>query len=226
MTVRQWSARLVFAAIVLVATTAPVAWAQQQSMARPDTNALATSATAASSSQPSKSPKDPIKADDPSLSGYTIGEEDVLDIDVWREKELSVQVVVRPDGKITVPLVSELYVLGLTPLQLRDTLIDKLQPFVTAPQVTVSVRQINSRKVYVIGQVVHEGVFPCNSSTTTVSEILVEAGGLREFAKRKHMYVLRNVKGKEVKIPFHYDAVMQGTGQDVVLKPGDKIVVR
>jgi polysaccharide biosynthesis/export protein len=226
MTVRKRSIRLVFAAIVLVATTTPVAWAQQQSMARQDANALATSATDASSSKPSNSPKEPIKADDPSLSGYTIGEEDVLDIDVWREKELSVQVVVRPDGKITVPLVSEIYVLGLTPLQLRDTLTDKLQPFVTAPQVTVSVRQINSRKVYVIGQVVHEGVFPCNSNSTTVSEILVEAGGLREFANRKHMYVLRNVKSTKLKIPFHYDAVMQGKGQDIVLRPGDKIVVR
>jgi len=191
------------------------------------TSAAAQSApTSQKSLQPSSSKVKGIKSDDPSLAGYTIGEQDVLDIDVWREKELSGQVVVRPDGKITVPLVNEIYVIGMTPLQLQTMLMDKLQPFVTAPQVTVAVHEINSRKVYLMGEVAHEGVFHINS-TTTVSQIIAEAGGLHPYAKRSKIYILRNVDGKQVRFPFNYDAVIKGKGnsQDLVLKPGDKIVV-
>jgi polysaccharide export outer membrane protein len=178
------------------------------------------------SAEPAKSPESSIKAGDPSIAGYTIGEQDVLDIDVWREKELSGTVVVRPDGKITVRLVNEIYVIGMTPLQLQETLTEKLQPFLTAPQVTVSVREINSRKVYLSGHVSHEGVFHI-SSNTTVSQIIVQAGGLRPFAKPKKIYILRNENGKQVKLQYNYDAVMKGqeNGQDIVLKPDDKIVV-
>ncbi|HXN17172.1 MAG TPA: polysaccharide biosynthesis/export family protein [Candidatus Binatus sp.] len=192
----------------------------------PPSAALSTKPAAAGSPKPANSNREGLRADDPSLNGYTIGEQDVLDIDVWREKELSGPVVVRPDGKITVPLVNEFYVIGLTPLQLEAALTEKLQPFVTAAQVTVTVREINSRKVYVIGQVVHEGVFKINS-TTTVSQIIVQAGGLREFAKRKKIYVLRTVNGKHIRLPFNYDAVIKGqaNGQDVVVKPDDKIIV-
>jgi polysaccharide export outer membrane protein len=182
--------------------------------------------TAPVAGEAAKSPDSTIKAGDPSIEGYTIGEQDVLDIDVWREKELSGTVVVRPDGKITVRLVNEIYVIGMTPLQLQVALTEKLQPFLTAPQVTVSVREINSRKVYLSGHVSHEGVFRI-SSNTTVSQIIVQAGGLRPFAKPKKIYILRNENGKQVKIPYNYDAVMKGeaNSKDIVLKPDDKIVV-
>ncbi len=227
---------LLLAVAALLATAAPVVKAQNGSGAPPNPPAGASSSSPAPANKPagaSATPAKPtdsaskaIRADDPSLAGYTIGEQDVLDIDVWREKELTLQVVVRPDGKITVPLVNEVYVVGVTPLKLQDILTEKLQPFLTAPQVTVSVREINSRKVYLIGQVAHIGVFHINS-TTTVSQIIIEAGGLKDFAKRKKIYVLRNVNGKELKLPFNYDAVLKGqaNAQDVVLKPGDKIVV-
>jgi polysaccharide biosynthesis/export protein len=226
-TMRNLTWRVFFAAAVLSATWAPLARAQEGSFAAGEAKPAAASPGPPAPSKPAKPTKEAINAADPSLPGYTIGEQDVLDINVWREKELSGQVIVRPDGKITVPLVDEIYVLGLTPLQLQETLTEKLQPFVTAAQVTVSVREINSRKVYVMGQVAHQGVFHFNS-TTTVSEIIVEAGGLREFAKHKDIYVLRNVNGKQVKLPFKYDAVIEGeeNSQDLVLKPGDKIVVR
>jgi polysaccharide biosynthesis/export protein len=173
-----------------------------------------------------KEPPKAVKADDPSLAGYIIGEQDVLEIDVWREKELSGTVTVRPDGKITVPLVGEINVVGMTPQQLQEALMEKLQPFVTAPQVTVSVKEINSRKIYLIGQVGRPGVFRINS-TTTVSQIIAEAGGLRDFAKRKKIYVLRNQNGVEVRLPFNYDDVIKGQkdSKDIVLKPGDKIIV-
>lgn len=175
---------------------------------------------------PMDSGKSPKSTDDPNLVGYTIGEQDVLVIDVWQEKELSGNAVVRPDGKITMPLVGEIYVVGMTPVQLQVELTKRLEPFVTVPQVTVSVHEINSRKVYVMGQVGHEAVFHINS-TTTVSQILVQAGGLREYAKRKKIYVLRTVDGKQVRLPFNYDSFIKGqkNGQDFVLRSGDTVVV-
>ena len=167
-----------------------------------------------------------MKAGDLALAGYTIGEQDELSIDVWKEKEMSETVVVRPDGKISLPLVGEVYVIGLTPVELQKLLTEKLGPFVTIPQVTVTVREIRSRKVYVTGQVYHPGAMEINS-TTTVYQILAEAGGLRDFANRKKIYVLRKVGGKEVRIPFNYNAFVKGrsNAQDIVLQPGDSIVV-
>src|ERR1700728_511350 len=225
-----------FIAVLCVGSASPAIEAQDAKPATtpapagapsaPTSAATQSAPTSQKSLQPSSSKVRGIKADDPSLAGYTIGEQDVLDIDVWREKELSGQVVVRPDGKITVPLVNEIYVIGMTPLQVQTMLADKLQPFVTTPQVTVAVHEINSRKVYLMGEVAHEGVFHINS-TTTVSQIIAESGGLHPYAKRNKIYVLRNVDGKQVRFPFNYDAVIKGkaNSQDLVLKPGDKIVV-
>ncbi len=178
-------------------------------------------ATSAVTPDAAKPPAKPKNADLPGLAGYTIGEQDVLDIDVWQEKELSGPAVVRPDGKITMPLVGEIYVVGMTPVQLQGELMKRLEPFVTVPQVTVSVHEINSRKVYVMGQVGHEGVYHINS-TTTVSQILVQAAGLREYAKRSKIYVLRTVGGKQVRLPFNYNSFIKGqkNGQDFVLKSG------
>jgi polysaccharide export outer membrane protein len=155
-----------------------------------------------------------------------IGEQDVLTIIVWKERELSGQVVVRPDGKITLPLVNEIKVVGMTPAQLQTVLTEKLKPFINVPQVTVEVNQINSRKVYLIGEVMKTGIFPINSSTT-VLQIIAEAGGVRDFAKRKDIYVLRNVGGKQQRYPFSYDDVIRGKKpqQNIVLQPGDMIVV-
>jgi polysaccharide export outer membrane protein len=220
MGMRRVKQQMLFVAAVAFGLMAPLSKAQGQ---KPQDKG---EKPVAASSLPAKPSVKGIKADDPSLTGYTIGEQDVLDIDVWREKELSGIVVVRPDGKITVPLVNEIYVVGITPLELQKMLMEKMQPFVTAPQVTVSVKEINSRKVYLTGQVAHAGVFRINS-TTTVSEIIVEAGGLRDFAKRKKIYVLRNENGKQLRLPFNYDAVIKGQtdAKDIVLKPGDKIVV-
>jgi polysaccharide export outer membrane protein len=214
---RKPKQQMLFAAAFLFGITAPLAKAQDGDNKPP-----------VSSSEPAKSPvpvKD-IKADEPSRTDYTVGEQDILDIVVWREKELSAEVVVRPDGKIGIPLVGEIYVIGMTPTQLQDTLTEKLKPFVNAPRVTVTVKEINSRKVYLIGRVGHEGVFRINSSTT-VSQIIAEAGGLQQFAKRKKIYILRNVNGKQVKLPVNYDDVIknQGNSQDLILNPGDKIVV-
>lgn len=182
-------------------------------------------------SQPSPDVPSHAKAKDektslPAPTDYVIGEEDVLTIVVWKERELSGQVVVRPDGKITLPLVNEIKVVGMTPAQLQAVLTEKLKPYVNVPQVTVEVNQINSRKVYLIGQVMKTGTFPVNSATT-VLEIIAQAGGLRDFAKRKDIYILRKVGGNQQRYAFNYDDVIRGkkTQQNIVLQPGDMIVV-
>lgn len=157
---------------------------------------------------------------------YVIGEQDQLNITVWKEPELSGTVVVRPDGKITVPLVNEIRVVGMTPSQVQEVLTEKLKPFVNVPQVTVAVRQISSRKVFLIGEVAREGSFPINSSTT-ILQIIAEAGGLKDFAKRKDIYVLRKEQGRQVRHRFNYNEVIRGKSsqENIVLLPGDTIVV-
>jgi polysaccharide biosynthesis/export protein len=155
---------------------------------------------------------------------YRIGVGDQLQISVWHEHDLSLNVVVRPDGVITMPLLNDLYVVGQTPKELAATITEKLKPFINEPQVTVSVVAIQSRKVYVVGQVTRQGSFALNDKKT-VLELLTEAGGLGPFAKANSIYVLRVVNGKESKIPFQYKKVIAGKGQDIDLQPGDRVVV-
>jgi polysaccharide export outer membrane protein len=218
------SSQAMILVVALLWGTAVVAKAPSQDGSHDaDKKPAATKAPVAS--DPTKTPVKPKTDAAPVPLGYIIGEQDVLDINVWREKEITTTVVVRPDGKITLPLVNEIYVVGMTPMQLQQTLTEKLQAFLTVPQVTVIVREISSRKVYLIGQVGHGGPFHINS-TTTVFQIIAEAGGLRDFAKRKKIYVLRNENGKETKLPFNYNAVLKGDStKDFVLHPGDTIVV-
>jgi polysaccharide export outer membrane protein len=162
----------------------------------------------------------------PTPEDYVIGEEDVLTVTVWKEKDLSGSAVVRPDGKITVPLVGEIYVVGMKPAQLQKLLEEKFKPFITVAQVSVTVNQINSRKIYLIGQVVREGTVPINGSMT-VLQVLAGAGGLRDFAKRKKIYLLRKQGNQEIRFPFDYDAAIRGrnTEQNIRVEPGDTIVV-
>jgi polysaccharide export outer membrane protein len=157
---------------------------------------------------------------------YVIGEQDVLNINVWKEQELTGPVMVRPDGKITLPMINDVYVVGLTTQELQELLTEKLKPFVNVPQVTVSPREINSRKVYLIGQVGREGPVRLNGSMT-VLQLIAEAGGLRDFAKRKKIYIMRTENGKQVRYSFNYDEVIQGKNmkQDIELQPGDTVVV-
>jgi polysaccharide biosynthesis/export protein len=159
---------------------------------------------------------------------YRIGVEDELQISVWREPELSLPVVVRPDGMITLPLLNDLSVVGQTTDELRAMLTEKLKAFVNDPQVTITVRQIRSRKVFLVGQVSRQGAYQLNGRKT-ILELLTEAGGLGLFAKSRSIYVLRMVNGKEQKIPFNYKRVVSGHGNegkdDILLLPGDIVVV-
>jgi polysaccharide biosynthesis/export protein len=155
---------------------------------------------------------------------YTIGIGDQLQISVWHEHDLSLTVAVRPDGEITMPLLNDIYVVGQTPKQLAALITEKLKPYINEAQVTVSVSSIQSRKVYLIGQVARQGSFPLNDKKTAL-ELITEAGGLGTFAKSNSIYVLRVVDGKETRIPFHYKKVLAGREPDVDLLPGDRVIV-
>jgi polysaccharide export outer membrane protein len=157
---------------------------------------------------------------------YKIGPQDVLRVDVWKEAELTRTVPVRPDGKISLPLLNDVQASGLTPSQLAKVLTDGLKKFINEPQVTVTVSEINSRRVYVTGEVAHAGAFPLLPNMT-VLQALSSSGGFSQFAKVKAIYVLRNEDGKQVKHPFNYKEVLAGRNaeQNILLLPGDVIVV-
>jgi polysaccharide export outer membrane protein len=156
---------------------------------------------------------------------YHIGLADQLMISVWKEPELSMTVVVRPDGMITLPLINDLHVVGLKPVELQQILVDKLKPFLTEPQVTVIVQGIRSRKVYLVGNVSKQGSIPLDGGET-VLQVLAAAGGVGPFAKADSIYILRTENHKQVRIPFQYKKALKGkVKEDIVLQPGDMIVV-
>jgi polysaccharide export outer membrane protein len=165
--------------------------------------------------------------DEPAEVGYRIGAGDVLQIVVWKEPDASVpSAIVRPDGKITVPLLQEVSVVGLTPLELGKLLTEKLQKFIRDAEVTVVAREINSRKVYLVGAVKREGPLMLQGNMT-VLQAITEAGGLTDYAKRKKIHVLRTDNGTATRFPFDYEAVIQGKNmeQNILLGPNDMIVV-
>lgn len=158
---------------------------------------------------------------------YVIGENDLLEVDVWKEKEISRQVPVRPDGKISLPLIGQIQASGLTPMQLQDNITEKLKQYISNPEVTVIVSDPRSHQFNIVGQVARPGTFPL-SEAMTVLDGIAEAGGFRDFAKETKIYVLRPMPGGiRVRIPFNYKDVIKGKNlqQNVQLKPGDTIVV-
>ncbi len=157
---------------------------------------------------------------------YVIGPEDVLNIDVWKEQGVSRSVPVRPDGKISLPLLNDVQAAGLTPMQLQVALRDSLKKFISEPQVTVIVVAVNSRRIYVLGEVARPGAFPMLPHMT-VLQALSTAGGFSQFAKESGVYVLRTENGQQKTLPFNYKEVVRGkrADQNIELKPGDTIVV-
>jgi|SRR5438067_3445226 len=172
--------------------------------------------------QPTPSPA-AAGAEDPT---YKIGAQDVLRVDVWREDQLTRTVPVRPDGKITLPLLNDVQAAGLTPMELAGVIHEELKKFITNPQVTVSVTEINSRRIYVNGEVNKSGAFQLLPHMT-VLQALSGSGGFTAFARIKNIYVLRNENGKSIKIPFNYKEAIKGKKpeQNIELQPGDVVVV-
>jgi polysaccharide export outer membrane protein len=163
----------------------------------------------------------------PHDDSFVIGANDVLAINVWKEPDVSRSVPVRSDGKISLPLAGEVQAAGLTPLKLEHDIASKLQSFISEPEVTVIVQQINSQKFNILGMVIRPGSYSLIGSSTILDAIAL-AGGFRDFAKQKSIYVLRqNSNGTQSRMPFNYKDVVKGknSGENVRLQPNDTIVV-
>lgn len=156
---------------------------------------------------------------------YVIGPEDVLHVAVWKEGDLTATLPVRPDGKISLPLLNDVVAAGLTPMQLADSLTEKLKKYVASPRVTVVVTQINSKRIYLVGEVGHTGASPMLPNMTVLQAL--SSAGLTQFANTKKIYVMRVQNGKQVKLPVNYRKLVKGEmmEQNYLLQPGDTIVV-
>jgi polysaccharide export outer membrane protein len=202
----------VFAATAMIAGLSAVSFAQTPQGAQ----ASATTAVGRHASS----------SDTAAVPGYVIGPDDVLSIVFWREKDLSGDYVVRPDGKITLPLLNDVQAAGLSTDQLREALLTEAQGFVKDPSATVIVKQINSRKVFITGMVVRPGAYTI-TAPTTVMQLLSMAGGVQEFADAGKIVILRQENGRQVAFPFSYKDVLKRKNlrQNIELKPGDTVVV-
>ena len=200
--------RLVSAGVAMMLAGAVCAGAQQSTLVAP--KEAAASAVVASHTPPD----------------YVIGIGDVLQVVFWRDKDLSAEVIVRPDGKITLPLLNEIDANGLTPEQLRLAVIERANRFVDDPRANILVKEINSRNVYIIGQVAKQGSYPL-IGPTSVLQLIATAGGVTEYASGDNAFILRNTAGRQMSIRFNYKSALKGQrlGQIVELKAGDTVVV-
>jgi len=157
---------------------------------------------------------------------YIIGAEDVLYIHVWREETVTKTVSVRMDGMISIPLVDEIQAAGLTPLQLKEKLTERLKEFIENPNVTVVVMEANSFKVYISGQISKPGIYRLRSDTT-LAQIISMAGGLTEWANQKKIIIIRKENGKEKRFTINYKKIVQGEDLDsnIILKSSDTVIV-
>ena len=213
-----WKAGLVAASMCLLIQSS--LWAQTGA-------GSAATAPRSNASQPSQN-VDASAAPKPHDDSFVIGNDDVLAISVWKEPDVSRPTVpVRSDGKISLPLVGEVQAAGLTPLKLEKDIAGKLKNYISEPEVTVMVQQVNSQKFNILGQVVHPGSYVIANSPTVLDAIAL-AGGFRDFAKQKSIYVLRqNADGSQIRIPFNYKEVVktQSPAQNIKLQPRDTIIV-
>ncbi len=206
---------------VLIVLTSSL-WAQTPASSEAHLGLPAPAATASLAQPPTTS------VNKPHDDSFVIGIDDLLSINVWKEPDVSrPSVPVRPDGRISLPLVGEVQAAGRTPLQLEAEITSKLRTYIAEPEVTVMVQQINSEKFNILGQVVKPGSYPLTRGMTVLDAIAV-ANGFRDFAKQKAIYILRpNATGAESRIPFNYKDVIQGRHpeQNIKLEPRDTIVV-
>lgn len=205
----------IFLAALLIGFLSTVLWGQAASDAKP------------TSSTGTQTPISNADAAKPHDSTFLIGNDDVLAINVWKEPDISRSIPVRSDGKISLPLVGEVQAAGITPLKLEQEIAARLKNYIAEPEVTVIVQQVNSQKFNILGQVNRPGSYPLATSPTVLDAIAV-AGGFRDFAKQKAIYVLRqNPDGTQSRLPFNYKDVVKGhnPAQNVKLQPRDTIVV-
>lgn len=196
----------------------PSVGAQPRNKGAAATEGASSSQSTASTATESKQARD---------ASYVIGDDDVLAINVWNEPDLRQLVPVRPDGRISLPLIGDIQAAGRTPVQLQEDIAAKLETYITHPDVTVIVQQINSKKYNILGRVMKPGAYPL-STTTTVLDAIAQAGGFQDFAKQKNIYILReNPNGGQSRFRFNYKDVIRGKNreQNIKIEPNDTIVV-
>lgn len=166
-----------------------------------------------------------LLAEPPSPS-YLIGPGDVLGVFIWKEADLTQDLIVMPDGRITFPLIGEIAAEGRTVTELKTAITEKLKKYVTAPEVTVIVRQSNSRLIFTIGRVTRPGPYPLGAGLTVLQALSV-AGGFSDWAEEKSIRIVRRENGKEIQLPFNYKDFIGGKNieQNIPLRPSDTIVV-
>jgi polysaccharide export outer membrane protein len=203
-----------FAALIVIGSLALA----QDAPAPPAADKTAADTTAADKATP---------APPTSLAGptYVIGPEDVLHIAVWKEADLTATLPVRPDGKISLPLLDDVQAAGLTPKQLAESVTEKLKKYIADPHVTVVVTSINSKRIFLVGEVMHPGATAMLPNMTVLQAL--SSAGLSQFANTKRIYVLRTENGKQRKLPVNYRQLVKGEQieQNYLLQPGDTIVV-
>jgi polysaccharide biosynthesis/export protein len=201
-----------FVILALLAFVATGAWAQDE----------ADQAPAKPVEAPVAEPRTPA-AQPP--TDYIIGADDTLHISVWKEPDISATLPVRSDGKISLPLLNDVSAAGLTPMQLAASITEKLKKYIADPRVTVVVTAMNSRRIFVTGEVTHSGAIPLLPNMTMLQAL--SSAGFTQFANLKRIYLLRNENGQQVKLPFNYKEVVKGEHpeQNIKLQPGDTIVV-
>jgi polysaccharide export outer membrane protein len=199
---RRWNGKGWWLVLMLVS----IGWAQGKPADEP-------------AAPPDKAPVSVAGAD------YVIGPDDTLHISVWKEPDLTETLPVRPDGKISMPLLNDVPAAGMTPTQLASSITERLRKYVADPRVTVVVTAMNSQKVYVTGEVLHPGPMPLTANMTVLQALA--SAGFTQFASTKGIYVLRTVDSKQQKIPVNYKKLIRGEAvdQNVMLKPGDTVVV-
>ncbi len=206
------------ACLALFALTALAMWAQDDD----SDNGTANDAAA----KPEKTAAPEARSAAPAVPvDYLIGPDDTLHISVWKEPDMTVSLPVRPDGKISMPLLDDVQAAGMTPMQLAAALKEKLKKYIADPRVTVVVTAMNSQRVFVLGEVAHTGPMALLPGMTMLQAL--STAGFTQFSNLKAIYLLRTENGQETKIPFKYKDAVKGksTQTDLVLKPGDTIVV-
>jgi polysaccharide export outer membrane protein len=211
---------IVFVVAILLANAGITQAAQQEKKdggKEPAATSARNTSAAATDNKPAPATTDPA---------YVIGAEDVLNIDVWKEPDVSRTVPVRPDGRISLPLINDVQAAGLTPQQLSVTVAESLRKYLNEPQVTVIVTAINSQRIFVVGEVQHVGAFSLIPGMT-VLQALSGAGGFTPFANVKKIHVMRVRDGKHIELPVNYREVLKGDNpdQNIKLEPGDTVVV-
>ncbi len=206
------------ACLALLGIATVTVWAQDDNGGNPanDENA----------SQPEKASAPEARSATPTAPpDYVIGADDTLRISVWKEPDMGVTLPVRPDGKISIPLLNDVQAAGMTPMQLAASITEKLKKYIEDPRVTVVVTAMNSQRVFVLGEVTHSGPMTLLPGMTVLQAL--SSAGFTQFSNLKAIYLLRTENGHETKIQFKYRDAIRGksTQTDLTLKPGDTIVV-